>query len=174
VTTLAAASLPAMAMTPKKITVMFTRGGSFLTTGDHWYSEDGDYHLRDTTVGFHTYAISGQGISYEGSSEGIMWGNLHNVHSVGPNTVGDGGTITDSSIFFTDGNFEGIIQMKGTFVIYPETAPVFARGFTAVFNGEFRGVWHGTGIYAGQTLILEYEYVNGAVPSTLTGTLLIP
>ena len=166
---------PAMAENSKKIPVTFTRGGSFLTTGEHWYSEEGDYHLRDTTIGFATYAIAGPSISYTGNSEGTMWSNLHEVHKVGSNTIGYGQATTDSQIVFSnDGTFEGIIQMKGTFAILPETVATNLRGYTMLVNGDFRGVWHGTGIYAGQTLMLEYTVVNGVTPSTLTGTLLIP
>ena len=172
-------AVPVMAKTSKKITVTFTRTGSFLTTGNHWYSEDGAYHLRDTTIGFHTYAIAGQDVSYAGSSEGTMWGNLHNVQetttpSGAKAMVGEGGMTSASEIFFADGNFEGIIQSKGMFVIYPETLPAYARGYASLVNGEFRGVWHGTGIYTGQTLMLDYEVVNAVVPTPLTGTLLIP
>jgi hypothetical protein len=165
---------PVAADNSKKIPVTFTRTGVFLVTGDHWFSTDITYHLRDTTVGYTTYAIAGQGISYTGDSEGKSWSNLHDVHIEGSNTVGSGTSTTDSQISFADGTFEGIIQVKGTFRILPESSPVNHRGYTQPVNVEFKGIWHGTGIYTGQTLILEYTVVNGIAPSVITGTLLIP
>lgn len=171
---LASALLPAMAAPTKKSAVTFTRTGSFVTTGDHWYSEEGDYHLRATTVGFKIFAIAGQDIAYSGSSVGTMRGNLHDIHIVGSAIIGEGGSVTDSKIILADGTFEGIIQMKGSFAIFPETAAANLRGYMNLVNGEFRAIWHGTGIYIGQSLKLEYSVTNGVISTPLTGTLLIP
>jgi hypothetical protein len=166
---------PVLADNSKKIPVTFTRSGGYASVGEHWYVDD-TFHLRGTIVGFNVYRITGQGISYSGNSEGTMWTNLHNVHTVVVSsittTVGYGQATTDSQIVFGEhGTFEGVIQMKGLFKI---STAASTEGYTTLLNGEFRGIWHGTGEYTGQTLILEYTPTNGIPPSPLVGTLLIP
>ncbi|HLN45742.1 MAG TPA: hypothetical protein VK209_08550 [Candidatus Sulfotelmatobacter sp.] len=47
-------------------------------------------------------------------------------------------------------------------------------GYLALRNGDWKGVWHGTGDYQGWTYVLEYEVVNGVTPSPLIGYLMIP
>jgi hypothetical protein len=42
------------------------------------------------------------------------------------------------------------------------------------YNVIQHGVWIGTGDYQGWTFVLEYEVVNGAQPSSLTGYVLVP
>ncbi len=160
---------PALAMNSKWIPVVITRTGAIIDTGAHWFTEGDTYHLRDTAVGFGGYSVKGTGISYVGSSSGTMVAGNMNLKTM------EGKQTTQSHIAFPGGNFDGVIHMQGTFNIVLDTAPAEnVRGYMVPIDVTFVGRWHGTGAYAGQTMILEYEVVKGVSPSVLIGYLFIP
>jgi hypothetical protein len=159
---------PAMAATSKEIQVTVVRTNTFLVQGDYWYTKGDTFHSRDWVIGFNSYSITGDGISLVGYTSSVTDGNLNLK-------TGKGSQHFDSHLVFADGTFVGIIQVKGTFVVLPETYPIpYLRGYMVPVNVEFRGVWHGTGDYTGWIFQLEYEVVNYVVPSLLIGSMLIP
>jgi hypothetical protein len=156
------AVVPVMAENPKKIPVTFTRLGGSASLGDnHWYTDGDIYHIRDGTVAYSTYKVIGDGISYSGSSHSTFNANLNLKTSRGTQ-------IYHITIDFTDGSFEGAVNFIGTFSVSQTT------GLMRPIDAHFKGVFHGTEDYVGQTLVLEYDVVNGVSPSPLVGYLLIP
>jgi hypothetical protein len=159
---------PVLADSSNKVPVTFTRTSSFLVVGEHWYSDDNTFHVRGNQIGYHSYIVAGNGINYVGSSAGTMLGNLNLKNSVGHQTF-------DSQIVFAAGTFEGVLTFKGTFGVVPDTYSVVAlRGYMYPIDVTVKGVWHGTGAYTGQTLVMEYDIVNRVTPAPITGYLLIP
>jgi hypothetical protein len=96
-----------------------------------------------------------------------MIGNVNLKNGLGTQTF-------DSHIEFPDGTFEGIITIKGTFAVVPDNPATPLSGYMVPLNAFQQGIWHGTGVYQGWTLQLEYELTNGHAPTTLIGSLLIP
>lgn len=163
-----AAVAPAMAVSPKKIPVTVTRSMPSFVQGNFWYTEGGTYHVRHAEFGFGTYTVTGEGVSLSGYSTSSFNGNLNLKTNVGD-------ACYRSQLIFADGTFEGIITNHGEMVIIPNTYPIPTyRGYLLLWNGAFRGVWHGTDDYQGWTMVLDYETANGAAPAQVTGYLLIP
>ncbi len=141
---------------------------SVTTTGTRWYTEGDTYHLRDSSSVCPTYSITGTGISYVGSSQATFEGNLNLK-------TGEGSLIWHSEISLPGGSFKGIIHMSGTCRVIKESySNVGLRGFMLPINATFDAQWTGLGDYVGQKLVLKYDYVNAAEPSTLNGYLFIP
>jgi hypothetical protein len=159
---------PSMAVSSRKIPVIFTRANPFFGQGDFWITEGDVYHVRDTTVGFDGYLVTGVGVYLEGSTLSTGVGNLNLKNNVGHIAY-------DSHIEFQDGGFDGTISISGTFAIVPDTYPdPTIRGMMVPWNAVQHGVWHGTGEYRGWTLVLDFETTEGVTPSPLLGYLQVP
>ena len=163
------AAVPVMAITPKKIAVAVTRGGTVWTLGlDFWTTDGGVYHSRNSELTGSIYTIVGEGINLAGTNRGIVDQNLNIEGMTGVITYGKGNLHIDSTVTLTDGvrsgTFEGVLQYQGSFIKF---ASGKYAGFLIAGNAVSHGVWHGTGDFIGWTYALEEEFVSGVSQGVL-------
>jgi hypothetical protein len=154
---------PALAETPKKISITIVASGWTVDVGETWMTEGGTYHTRGGYLESTSYKVTGDGVNAIYGMSGYSYsdpffGNLNLKTGIGHIQY-------DSTLVFPGGTFEGVINYRGTCIIGP-------NGGIRLTDGHSRGVWHGTGDYQGWTLVRTQA--RPPPPGQPHGYLLIP